>query len=198
MKKLLKIYASLALIILLSGCISFKSNKYPEIKSEDLKVSSAKKSKIFINSGFVSNMYGQDARNVVDKAKSDNKEMFGEMIIGSGCCDLVKDKDDASIVIDTTFYNDSSSLGLVGALLTGFSMYTIPSWMNSKMRISAKVSTGKVVNSYDVEDSALMIQWLPLILAMPFKTNPVKMEAEMNRNLYRHLLLKMQKDGVLN
>ena len=198
MKNQLKPFVALILAITLSGCISVKGNKYQEIKSEDLKISTAKKSKVFIDWDFHSLMQVHSKQNLMDKAKSDHKKIFSKVIADSGCCELVDEKGEADITISGGFYNETSDTGVYFAYLTGFSLFTIPSWVNAKLRVSAEVNKGKITNNYEIKDSVLIAHWLPFILAMPFRENPIKAENNVTQNLYKNLLLKMEKDQLFN
>ena len=71
MKKLLKPLTLLILTTSLASCVGIRSDKYSAIKPEDLKVSAAKKSKIFIEWGFRSINSSNPSENLVDKVVSD-------------------------------------------------------------------------------------------------------------------------------
>ena len=195
MKKLLKPLTLLILLTSIASCISVRSNKYSAIKPEELKVSSTKKSKIFIDWGFHSSFFSQTKQNVIDKLKSDQKRILSDVIKDSDCCEIVDEKDEANIFINGAFHNETSNTGMVFAMITGFSLYTIPSWMNVKMRISAKVQNGKISKDYNLDDSILFAQWLPFIVVPIFAGNQTTVEAEVNKNLYKTLISQMKKDG---
>jgi len=144
MKKLLKPITLFILLTSLASCVSVRSDKYSAIKPEELKVSSIKKAKIFIDWGFSSSFFGQTERGAIDKLKSDQKRILSDVIKESDCCEIVNEKEEASIFISGAFHNESSNTGMVFAMITGFSLYTIPSWINIKMRISAKAENGKI------------------------------------------------------
>ena len=195
MKRLIKLLTLLMLAASLPSCISVRSDKYSEIKLEELKVSSSKKSKIFIDWGFRSINSSSPPQIVVDKVVSDQKKFFSEAIKESECCEIVNEKEEANIFIRGAFHNDTSSVGLVFAAITGFSIGTIPSWINIKMRISAKVENDKTSKEYSLDDSMLFAQWLPFIVVPIFSGNQMKVETEVNKNLYKTLITQMKKDG---
>ena len=197
MKKSLNLFAAAILITSLPNCIAIKSDKYPRIKSEELKISSAKKIKVFADWSFHSSLHAHAKQNVADKAKSDQKKLFNEVIKESDCCDLVHEREGADVVVDGDFYNESSNAGIYFASLSGASFTIIPCWMNSKMSITAKVSRGKMVNDYDIDDSVFFAIWLPFILALPFNDGS-KAEENMNKDLYKNLILEIKKYGFFN
>ncbi len=195
MKKLLKPLALLILMTSVSSCMAVRSDKYLAVTPEELKVTSSKKSKIFIDWGFDSSFFGQTGQSTINKLKSDQKRILNDVIVESNCCEIVNEKEEANIFINGAFHNDSSNASLVFAMITGFSMYIIPSWGNSKMRVSAKVENGKISKEYDLNDSMLFAQWLPFIVVPIFAGNQIKVEGEVNKNLYKTLLAQIKKDG---
>jgi hypothetical protein len=194
MKKLLKPLTLLILITSIASCVSVRSDKYVAIKPEDLKVSSAKKSKIFIDWGFRNINNSNPPQIVVDNAISTQKKLFSEAIKESECCEIVNEKDEADILVQGKFHNETSQAGIYAAMLTGLTLYTIPSWMNSKMRITATVNKGKLTKDYDLKDSLFFAQWLPLFVVPIFTGNQLAVEIEVNKNLYKTLLTQMKKD----
>lgn len=197
MKKPFKTLTIFLTIATLSNCVGIKSDKYTAIKSEELKITSVKKSKIFINWGFYTTMIDNPAHNVIDKAKSDQKKIFTEIIKESDCCELTYEIEEADIYIDGAFYNESSKAGIYASFLSGFTFAIIPCWTNSKMRIFTKAVTRKMVKDYDIKDSVFIAIWAPLIVATPF-ANAITAEDEVNKNLYRTLIAQMKKDGFFN
>ena len=199
MKNIFKFLTSLILITSLSNCIGVRAYKNPEIKPEELKISSIQKPKIFVNMQFKAPfaINKNPPKNFIDQAQSDQKRRFDEVIKESDCCELVSKEGEANILINGVFYNESSSVGLYAAFISGLTFTAVPYWINSKMRVSVKASKGKIVNDYDFADSFFMLTWLPLIVAMPFTESPIKQESAMNKNLYKNIIIKMKNDGLL-
>jgi len=105
----------------------------------------------------------------------------------------VNEKDEADIIVQGKFHNESSQAGIYACFISGLTFTAIPCWANSKMRITAAVNKGKITKDYDVKDSMLGVIWAPLIVATPF-ANMIAVEAEVNKNLYKTLLTQMKKD----
>ena len=82
------------------------------------------------------------------------------------------------------------------AFITGFSFWTIPSWATDNFEVSCKVSTadGKTYD-YKLKDSTTLVSWLPMIVVSPFK--PITDIAELRKNIYKNVIIKMQEDGIL-
>lgn len=193
MKKL-EYLACAILIVTTASCVGIKSEKYSAIKPEELKVLSTKKSKIFIDWGFHSTLIINNQQNVIDKGKSDQNKFFTEVIKDSNCCEIVNEKDEADIVVEGAFYNETSQVGSYFAFLSGFTFTAIPCWSNSKIRINVEAHKGKMINNYDIKDSVFIAIWGPLIIATPF-SNAITVEEEVNKNLYKDLVFRMKNDG---
>ena len=89
-----------------------------------------------------------------------------------------------------TFTQEQGSY--VAAIITGFSLYTIPSWVREEVVISAKIENTKTGKSkkFAFNDSMLMIQWILLAPLSPFMT-PFAQEHYMVRDLSRRIALEV-------
>jgi hypothetical protein len=125
-----------------------------------------------------------------------HKDRFDKAILGTGCCTIVEAREGADVVLEGTVYDENDPSVLLGAVLTGASLYTIPSWANIKAHYAAKATAGEKEYAYDLRDSMLMVQWLPLIFLAPFK-NPISMEQRMIENIASTLVQRIQNDGLL-
>ena len=85
---------------------------------------------------------------------------------------------------------------VIPAFITGLTLFVIPSWATSHVHIAADVKAKNSNNSYELRDSMVMVQWLPMIFAMPFTGTPIKIEKEVGENTYRSLILKMKNNGA--
>lgn len=93
--------------------------------------------------------------------------------------------------------NSGSLAGAIPAVITGFSLYTIPSWVTENYNVTAKVTTqdGKE-HIYELTDAMMTVQWLPMVFVFPLQ-NMVTVSKQVRQNIWKNLILKMQKDGVL-
>jgi hypothetical protein len=66
---------------------------------------------------------------------------------------------------------------------------------NYKLTATARNSSGKL-SKYVLNDSVTTVFWLPMIFAMPFSSN-ANVVPEVRENMYRHLIQKMENDGIL-
>jgi hypothetical protein len=195
--KAFKTQISLMLIISLSSCIAFRANNYPEIKTEELKISSKAKYKVFIETDFHSSIRRHNNKITMDVTRFVHKKMLREVIKDSECCELTKNKNEANLIIKSDFYNDASNLASVLIELDSIFLFIIPSWINAESRISVEVKKGQVTKRYALEDSTLIAYWLPFLLVMPFKQKAEETENAMNKNLYKNLLIWMKEDKIL-
>ncbi|MDD2840354.1 MAG: hypothetical protein PHY80_04500 [Rickettsiales bacterium] len=192
-----KIICSLLLLVFLSNCISVKKNNVPTIQDDQLKTSSTKKSKIFLDWNYSTNISLNQKQSIIDKMKSAHSKLFLDIIKESGCCDIVYEKDEADVIVNGGFYDESSNAGIYFAYLTGLSFGIIPSWINANMKIEANVQNRKITKDYVLKDSMFVATWLPFVLAMPFNGNSIEKEGAIQKNLYRNLLVEMKNDKII-
>ena len=129
-------------------------------------------------------------------AASIQKDRIDKAIVATGCCTIVESRAEADVVLEGLAHDENNPAALLGAVITGASLYTIPSWIQINMHLSAKATAGSAEHAYDVRDSMLMVQWLPLIVVAPFK-NPLQMEARLVENVINTLIQGLQRDGLL-
>jgi len=103
------------------------------------------------------------------------KQNFEKVLAATNCCVIVDSRNEADVVIDGMIYGEGNPAAMIPAFITGLSLYTIPSWVTGKPHVSASVKQGETVREYDFRDEMTMVQWLPLILAMPFREHPLTM-----------------------
>ena len=192
-----KIIYPILILILLTSCISVKKNNVPYINDDQLKISSVKKTKIFLDWKFSNSSFMMQKQSIIDNISSTHEKIFSEVINKANCCEIVYGKDEADVVIKGSFNNKTSDAAIVSAFIGGYTFLTIPTWGNYKAEISAEVTKGNLNQSYHIKDSLLGVYWLPLILAMPFNESIFKVEEQMNQNLYKNLLVEMKNDKIL-
>jgi hypothetical protein len=194
--------ASLVAVLVLSqvmGCAGFKAKSLPEIEQEKLKASVTSKTRVYsewkIQSPHLSSLSPEN----IAKAEVNLKQKFESALAAADCCVVVQSEAEADIVVKAVSHDENSRAAFVAAFITGFSLYTIPSWATAHVHLTATASkSDKSVKlaEYDLRDSMTMVQWLPMIFAFPF-ANPFSEGKEMEENVYKNLIFAMQKDGVL-
>lgn len=180
----------------MSGCVGFRANNLATVKPEQLQFSSENKPKVFSRWKIESN-----SSLLNDQAKAAaaaiHKKQFEKALTETNCCILVEGPTEANVVVSGTAYADNNPAAMIPAFITGFSLYTIPSWVTAKVHISADVKAGEKTSSYELSDSMTMVQWLPMIFAMPFLDNPIKAGKEIDENTHKSLILKMKEGGLI-
>lgn len=184
-----------ATLTLLSGCAAFKENNLPVVNDADLYPAANSKTKVFTRWSIDTDADLNDTQKAMHAAAS--KERFEEIIKGSDCCTIVEGPTEADVVVTGRTYVEDHSDAMVGAFITGLSLYTIPSWLTVTPQITAEVTSGETKHTYSFQDSMTMVQWLPMIFALPFTGDPISEGQKMENNVYKNLLLNIQKDGLL-
>ncbi len=196
MKKILLKFTTLFLgLSLVTACVGFRSNMVPTVNKENVKLknNSTTKKNIFINWNYSFPAIVSDKQ-----ALSLHKRMFSDNLKLLDCCTITDNKNDADIVMNLTIDNKANSASVLFSVITGLSLYAIPSWIESKINLKVSVQKNKKSYDYELSDSVTIAQWLPFIVMMPFKDNALKAEENMDINLYRNLFLKMDEDGVFS
>lgn len=179
---------------LLSGCAAFKDNNLPIVNEADLLSTPDIKTKVFTRWSIDTDAELTDTQKAMHSAAS--KERFEEILKGSDCCNIVEGPSEADVVVTGKTYIEDHSDAMAAALLTGLSLYTIPSWMTITPKVSAEVISGETKHIYSFHDSMTMVQWLPMIFALPFTGNPITEGEKMENNIFKNLLLNIQNDGL--
>ena len=186
----------LAACALLTGCASFKRHNLPEIGDLPSPVPGADKPTATYEFSSEVDLMGkrphrENIRSILDAE-------FVEVLRESGYfATIEKGTDGKKLAINVHLVNSGNPTAMVPAVITGLSLYTIPSWATDKFEILCKVKSanGKQYE-YTLEDSSTLVQWLPMALAFPFNM-PNKVPVEVRKNIYKNLIIKMQKDGLL-
>lgn len=196
MKALLAIAAFTA-STLLSGCMATRANMIPDIDPATLKSQASVKTKIYSNWTFKPVTMPNTSENIRAAAAAMGKKNFEKVLEASSCCVLVDSRNMADVEIDGVIYGEGNPAAMIPAFITGLSLYTIPSWVTGKPHLSASVKQGETVREYDFRDEMTMVQWLPLVLTMPFREHPLTMAKDVDENVLRNLVSAMKRDGSL-
>jgi hypothetical protein len=189
------IIALLAIGMSLPGCAIFRHQDLPEVKSFPSLAPGVKKPTASYE--FASAVEIGNRRPHPEKIRAELESEFVQVLQESGyLATLEKGSSGKDISIRVDLLNSGDPAALVPAFITGFSLFTIPSWATDNLEASCKVSTadGKT-HEYKLKDSTTIVQWLPMMFVFPFK--PFTGVAETRKNIYKNLIIKMQEDGIL-
>lgn len=183
-------------VMLTSGCAAFKANNLPVIEDAQYIVEAQEKIKVYSKWELESDSsFANDQAKVA--AGAVHKDLFEKAIINSGCCDIVESKNEADLVVTGTAFNENNPAAVIPAVITGLSLYTIPSWVTATVHIQVDAAAGDKEGAYDLTDSMTMVQWLPMLFALPFTGSPIEAGKELDANVYKNLVVRMKDDGLL-
>jgi hypothetical protein len=198
-KTIQRIALALTLSITISGCAGFAGKRLPEVSTQSVQTSAATtKAPFAFTYQFGKANFGDNLEyttvNAVD-LNSDYVKVFLESLRQSGHFDQAKTN--ADLKIDVRLIEVADPNAIIGAMITGFSIYTIPSWMTIEQHFLVKVThKGKVFN-YALVDEMTFVQWLPMALLYPFN-NPFKQVPQaIQSNAWNNLITKMKADGII-
>ena len=88
-------------------------------------------------------------------------------------------------------------------ILAGLTMFCVPTTYSTDWTLTAKAQTAQGERTYVLKDGLRYVPWWPLVFAAPFKVIvPFKSDwvptAELHRNMYKALLVKIKEDGLLD
>ena len=178
----------IASVVMTAGCAAFKFNELPPVNASSYAVTNAQPVKVY------SNWTGGGGA----ASPALQQKYFEAALRSSGCCDIVTVPEQADVVINGTDAFRMTPGAGIPAMLSGFTFGVIPSWATTGTQLRVGVTAGGAEHRYNVSDSATMVAWLPMILAMPFTGSPLTVEREMTENAYRTLVVKMKDDGLLS
>ena len=178
------------------GCAAFKANNLPVVSNDQFKIDNSNKIKVFSRWTLqTNNSMANDQTRAAGAAI--HKDYFEKALKESGCCDIAEGPTEADVVIDGVAYDENNPAAVIPAFITGLSLFTIPSWVTAKVYIAAKATYSAKETNYDLSDSMTMVQWLPMIFAMPFTGTPMTVGKEVDSNVYRNLVIELKDDGLL-
>ncbi len=185
-----------ASLVMTSGCAAFKANNLPPVDKASYQVANQEKVKVFSRWSFSTQNSMANAQSRA-AASAVHKTHFEQALRASGCCDVVEGPEQADVVVDGVAIDEFNSAATVPAMITGFTFGVIPSWAKATVHIKATATMDGDQHKYDLSDSATMVMWLPMVLAMPFTDNVMTVEKNMADNAYKTLIARMKNDGLL-
>lgn len=190
-----KVFLFVFVCIAVSGCAVFNGGKVPETVLTPIEKNGFKKPNvsydITASSGLFKNSKSPElVQNIIAGEFLETLEQSNYF------SRISKNDSNADLNLIVTIDNSGNPAALIPAMITGFSLYTIPSWATDKFAVKAiaKHKNGKS-KQYILEDSTTLVQWLPMIFAFPVKNFSVI--PEVRKNMYRNILMQMKKDGFI-
>ncbi|HET8802209.1 MAG TPA: hypothetical protein VFN01_13630 [Marinobacter sp.] len=185
----------LAVLMFVTGCAGFQSNNLPQLSESDLDFENVD-DKLVVFSKFT--VDSSSALLDKDIAASYQKKKFDEALVDSGCCEISDDSSESNLVLSITSTDHSNPAAVIPAFITGLSLYTIPSWVTETRDLEIEVDNRKGrTKTYNLKDSFVLVQWLPMMFAFPFEGGPIANGEELTRNVVRNFVVKLEQDDFL-
>lgn len=184
-----------SLVLLLSGCAVFDGGNVPHATLSPAD-NDAKKPTLSYSSTSFSGLSTVDKSPEATQAIIE-KELISQLEESNYFNSITKKDETADITLDVKLTNSGNPAALVPAVITGLSLYTIPSWAtdNFDLVATAKRKDG-LEKEYVLADSTTIVQWLPMIVAFPF--NNFSVVPDVRKNMYRKVLSDMKSDGFFD
>lgn len=196
MKLIMKFFLVLGLFTIGVGCASFRVNELADMGS--LPPPSGTGRDAIVSYEFSADVEMGQSRPQPELLRSQLEAEFLEVLLNSGYFYAIDHQiEDADFAMQINILNRGNPAAMLPAFVTGFSLFTIPSWAKDTFILTCQIHTREGVDYfYQLEDASILVQWLPMILAFPFNL-PARVPVDIRKNMYRHLLLQMKDDGLL-
>lgn len=192
-------YTALVVLILcftLSGCASFKRNRLPSIT--ELPKLSKEDNRPHVTYSFSSGVEVFGKQEHLENVRKILEEEFLDVLRESGYFASLEIEGDHGIKIRARLVNYGSGIGAtISGAISGATLCVIPGWATDGYKATVRVNAAdKKEHEYILDDAMTTVFWLPMAVVYPFKT-PQTVGAEVRKNIYRNLLIRMQQDGIL-
>jgi len=183
----------LALMLTISGCAVFDGGKVPKTTLSTYEGDGASKPTLSYSSLAMGGL-----SSVTKLPETSQSIIAGELLAVLESSDyfgrISKQDEFADISIDITLTNTGSPAAMIPAVITGLTLYIIPSWATDDFVLVAKVEREDGLKKvYTLADSTTLVQWLPMAFVFPVKNFSVV--PEVRKNMYKKMLFDMKKDG---
>ncbi len=181
-------------IVTLSGCAVFRGNELAELGALPGPDGAAKKPAAGYTFASTANIGERKPQH--ERLQTVQENEFVAVLRESGYFATVEKGNGKDINISVELVETGDPSAVVPAVITGLSLYTIPSWAKIDLEAICKVTTANgTTREYKLRDTATLVQWLPMMVVFPFK--PFSEVESLRKNLYKNLIVKMQQDGLL-
>lgn len=180
----------------IASCASFKNRLLPEVDQlHPLPTLGQKQDVTYSFSAYVD--FGRK-REEIEWIRSSREAEFTEVLRESGYfATITQDTQRKDISLKVDLLRSSPPLTQLSVGLSGTTFLIFPGFATEKYDVSVKVTTRDDQEYlYNLTDSQTTVFWLPMVVILPFN-DPVTVPADVRKNIYRNLVLQMQKDGIL-
>ncbi|NOY48046.1 MAG: hypothetical protein GXO84_07615 [Chlorobi bacterium] len=199
-----RVYLNFIILLIFSGCASFKGNKLPPIASMPQMSPDKKKYSVFLDVNFytqsrdphsspIENIPGKIELLDIVELVTDEANLFSSFTL-----DKVKNRQtDYTIKMDMLNYGDFKAAGCLG-MISGLTLTIIPAAVTDYYRLTAKVidSNGKEIKTYILEDHITTVIQTFMLFVYPFKS-PSRVSKEFMSNMVKTLYKEIIQDNIL-
>ncbi|MEZ5530368.1 MAG: hypothetical protein R3E57_10665 [Porticoccaceae bacterium] len=178
---------------ILSGCAVFDGGKVPPTTLSSFDNNDDKKPTLSYSSLAMGGL--SSTKELPESGqKLIEDEIFSELESSAYFSNIAKDDEHADINLKVKLTNTGNPAALVPAVITGLSLYIIPSWATDHFNLTATAERKDgLKKEYALDDSTTLVQWLPMMFVFPFKN--LSEIQEVRKNMYRKVLSNMKDDG---
>ncbi|TLM69383.1 MAG: hypothetical protein FDZ69_01045 [Deltaproteobacteria bacterium] len=181
-----------AIILLTTGCVSFRGKELPAI--DDFTVLVGVDGKPSASYSFSATI-GSEA--VLEGERINLEQEFAGALRESGYFAAVTPHREGDLDVRAHLAVSGDSADVIPAALSFVSLGMIPSWATDRYEVVVTVTArtgGEYI--YRLSDTTTTVRWLPMIILVPFK-KPDEVARLVRMNIWRTLVIRMQEDGLL-
>jgi len=178
-------------MLLMSGCACFPGNKLQQVTNLPPLAEGVKRPAVSYIFSSGTDLFGKSESTPIVRSMLESELV--DVLRESGYFATWGTGSNGDVTIEARLINSGNPAAMIPAFLTGFTLYAIPSWATDIYTVTAKVKTGDgKEHSYQLEDSSMLVQWLPMIFVPGSIMN---VPGEVRKNIWKNLILKMKEDG---
>ncbi len=199
MRKIMQTLSILSVLVVMgTGCTSFPRHRLPEIGQLAPPADPSKLVEASYTCTSGAEIYKGQRQEFQPQAKQQIEQVFIDTLKEAGYFTAVRPGQGGGIQLDADLLNyGSRGAATAAGIIGGLSLTAIPCWATDNYKLKVIVTTSQgIKKEYILDDAATTVIWLPLIVATPFRDTE-KVAPDVWKNMYKTLILKMQKDGIL-
>ena len=179
-ERVVKATVTAMMVLLLFGCARFQGN---EVSNNHVIVPNNTGSPRLIT------------YNIEGNVENKNEEYLKEIASKYGYkLEWGRAKNNGTPHLEINFSFRRNGAAVVPAILTGLTLYAIPSWQTQKYELKTQLTDGNGIDQgFKSNDHTTLVQWLPMIFAFPFAV-PFTAEEKLTERMYQDLMYKINQD----
>lgn len=186
-------------VFILSGCASFRNDDLQRVQDFPPVPNGVQKPDVQYTVSLISNAYSSfhNTEQTQEWLKADFAKVLAESGYFANASTNITQSGQGILRIDVELKDTAYGVALIPAIITGLSLYIIPSYYSDDFIVAATVTTvDGQKRLYSLSDGMKTWQWLPMIFVAPSNTSSGVGSAIIH-NMWKTLIIKMQRDGIL-